>query len=149
MASKFEYVTYIKTTPEKFWATFTDTEMQKKFWFGVHVETEGAVGDPWSLTYADGRVTDIGKILELDRMKRLVASWTNQVKPEFIAEGESRWEMVIEPKGYAVKVTLTHSMERDNSKLIAAVSAVWPMVISNLKSLLETGSIALKDPSQG
>ena len=54
--------------------------------------------------------------------------------------------MELEPSGTAVRLTITHTIERDPSKFIAAVSGGWPKVISNLKSLLETGSIALQDP---
>jgi hypothetical protein len=52
----------------------------------------------------------------------------------------------LEPGGTAVKLSITHTIERDPSKLIAAVSGGWPKVISNLKSLLETGTIALDEP---
>ena len=67
-------------------------------------------------------------------------------RPELNAEGDSRCVMELEPNGTAVKLTITHSVEREPSKFIEAVSGGWPKVVSNLKSLLETGSIALKDP---
>jgi len=54
--------------------------------------------------------------------------------------------MELEASGTAVKLSITHTIEREPSKFIAAVSGGWPKVISNLKSLLETGSIALQDP---
>ena len=54
--------------------------------------------------------------------------------------------MELEPSGTAVKLSITHTIEREPSKFIEAVSGGWPKVISNLKSLLETGSIALQDP---
>ena len=54
--------------------------------------------------------------------------------------------MELEPSGTAVKLSITHTIEREPSKLIEAVSGGWPKVISNLKSLLETGSIALQEP---
>ena len=75
--------------------------------------------------------------------KRLVMSWLNEWKSDFKAEGYSRCVYEIEPTGACAKLTLTHSMERPDSKFIAAVSQGWPMVISNLKSLLETGDVAL------
>ena len=53
--------------------------------------------------------------------------------------------MELEPTGTAVKLSITHTIEREPSKLIGAVSGGWPMIMSNLKSLLETGSIALQD----
>jgi uncharacterized protein YndB with AHSA1/START domain len=54
--------------------------------------------------------------------------------------------MELEPIGTAVKLSITHTIEREPSKLIGAVSGGWPKIISNLKSLLESGSIALQDP---
>ncbi len=64
-------------------------------------------------------------------------------RPELKAEGESRCTMELEPSGTAVKLSITHTIERDPSKLIAAVSDGWPKILSNLKSLLETGSTVL------
>ena len=72
--------------------------------------------------------------------------WQNQSKPELEAEGESYCTMELEPNGGAVKLSITHTIGRDASKLIAAVSGGWPKVISNLKSLLETGSTVLQEP---
>jgi hypothetical protein len=54
--------------------------------------------------------------------------------------------MELEPSGTAVKLSITHTIERDPSKFIAAVSISWPRVISNLKSQLQIGSTALQDP---
>ena len=86
---------------------------------------------------------DSGEILESVSLQRLVLSWRSEWKPEFKAEGHSRCVYEIAPTGAAAKLTLTHSIERPDSKFIGAVSKGWPMVISNLKSLLETGDVAL------
>jgi len=91
----------------------------------------------------DGSLMDSGEILEIVSQKRLVMSWLNEWKPEFKAEGNSRCVYEIEPTGASAKLTLTHSIEGPDSKFIGAVSEGWPMVISNLKSLLETGDVAL------
>ena len=56
--------------------------------------------------------------------------------------------MELEPSGTAVKLTITHTIEREPSKLIEAVSGGWPKILSNLKSLLETGSIAFEEPNR-
>ena len=71
--------------------------------------------------------------------------WEHQDKPELKAEGESHCTMELGSSGPAVKLSITHIIERESSKFIAAVSAAWPMAISNLKSLLETGSIVLQN----
>jgi uncharacterized protein YndB with AHSA1/START domain len=76
----------------------------------------------------------------------LVIRWQHQNRPELKAEGDSLCTMELEPSGTAVKLSITHTIEREPSKLIAAVSGGWPKVISNLKSLLEAGSIVLQNP---
>jgi uncharacterized protein YndB with AHSA1/START domain len=75
-----------------------------------------------------------------------VIRWQHQNKPELKAEGESQCTMELEPTGTAVKLCITHTIEREPSKLIGAVSGGWPKILSNLKSLLETGSIVLQEP---
>ena len=144
--STFVYVSYIRTTPERLWSALTDGEFMKQYWFGNHCESEWTAGASWKNVYPDGRVTDTGEIVEAVPPRRLVIRWQHQDKPELKAEGPSLCTMEIEPSGTAVKLTITHMIECDPSKLIAAVSGGWPKVISNLKSLLESGSVALKDP---
>jgi uncharacterized protein YndB with AHSA1/START domain len=92
----------------------------------------------------DGQIFDAGEIVEAEPPRRLVIRWQHQNKPK--AEGVSQCTIELEPSGTAVKLSITHTIEREPSQFIAAVSGGWPKVISNLKSLLETGSIALQDP---
>jgi uncharacterized protein YndB with AHSA1/START domain len=143
--STFVYVTYIRTTPEKLWSALTDAEFMKQYWFGMHCESRWTAGSPWKLVSGDGQVFDSGEIVEAEPPRRLVIRWQNQVKPELKAEGASLCTMELEPGGTVVKLSITHSIERDPSKLIGAVSGGWPKVLSNLKSLLETGAIALQE----
>ncbi len=144
--STFVYVTYIRTTPEKLWSALTDATFIEKFWFGMRCECLWTPGSSWQMVSGDGQVFDSGEIIEADPPRRLVIRWQHQNKPELKAEGESRCTMELEDSGGAVKLTITHSIERDPSKFIEAVSGGWPKVLSNLKSLLESGSIALRDP---
>ncbi len=144
--STFVYVTYIRTTVEKLWSALTDVEFMKQYWFGVICESQWTAGASWKMVYPDGRITDDGKIIEAEPPRRLVIRWQHQNKPELKAEGDSRCTMELESRGPAVKLSITHTIERDPSKFIVAVSSAWPMVISNLKSLLETGSTVLQDP---
>ena len=141
--SQFLYVTYIRTTPVRLWEALTDAQFVRQYWFGVTVESAWKKGAPWKLIYPDGRTSDSGEILESDPPRRLVIRWHNQWNPEFNAEGPSRCTIELEPAGKTVKLTITHEIERPGSKFIAAVSQGWPIVLSNLKSLLETGEIAL------
>jgi uncharacterized protein YndB with AHSA1/START domain len=143
--STFVYVTYIRATPEKLWSALTDTEFMKQYWFGCQGESQWTAGSPWQLVSGEGQILDSGAIVEAERPRRLVIRWQNH-KPELKAEGDSLCTMELEPSGTAVKLSITHTIEHDPSKFIAAVTGGWPKVISNLKSLLETGSIVLKDP---
>ncbi len=145
--STFVYVTYIRTTPEKLWSALTDdVEFMKQYWFGMHCESQWTAGSSWKMVSGDGQIIDAGEIVEAEPPRRLVIRWQHQNKPELKAEGESQCTMELEPSGTAVKLSITHTIEREPSKFIAAVSGGWPKIISNLKSLLETGSAVLRTP---
>ncbi|MES2707298.1 MAG: SRPBCC family protein [Verrucomicrobiota bacterium] len=137
--SAFVYVTYIRTTPEKLWEALTQPEFTKQFFFGCTMETEWKAGAAWKLVGSDGELKDAGEILEIDPPRRLVLSWRNEFKPELMAEGESRMTYELEPDGETVKFTVLHEMDQPESKLIRAVSNGWPLILSSLKTLLETG----------
>jgi uncharacterized protein YndB with AHSA1/START domain len=139
-ASQFVYVTYIRTTPQQLWSALTSAEFIRHYWFGINVECEWRVGAAWKLSFPDGRAADTGEIVELEPEKKLVIRWRNEWKAELKAEGWSLCTMELEQVGTAVKLTVTHGMERDSSKFIEAVSGGWPQILSSLKTLLETGS---------
>ena len=142
----FVYVTYIRTTPERLWEALTSPEFAAQYWMGMRPESGWTAGAPWRLVRPDGTVADAGQVLEAEPGRRLVLRWRNEFVPELTAEGYSRCTVDIElaGDGDAVKLTVTHTIERDPSRLIAAVSGGWPIVLSNLKSLLETGHAVLR-----
>ena len=143
----FAYVTYIRTTPERLWEALTTPEFISQYWFGSTAESDFKAGSPWTLRMADGELADTGEILESVPGKRLVIKWLNEWKPEFKAEGYATCTMEIEPVADvqipSVRLSITHTMDRADSGFIGAVSGGWPRILSNLKSLLETGSIVL------
>jgi uncharacterized protein YndB with AHSA1/START domain len=141
--SSFVYVTYIRTTPERLWSALTSKEFAQAYWRGAHPEAEWKVGGAWKLMFPDGRVADAGEIVAFEPGKRLGIRWRNEWKPEFKEEGWSLCLMEIETVDEAVKLTVTHSIEREGSKFIEAVSGGWPQILANLKSLLEIGSVVL------
>ena len=141
--SSFVYVTYIRTTPERLWAALTSPEFAQQYWRGARPEAEWRTGGAWKLVLPDGRVCDTGEILACEPQKRLSIRWRNEIRPELKEEGWSLCTMEIERVDETVKLTVTHSMERKGSKFIGAVSDGWPQILSNLKSLLETGSVIL------
>jgi uncharacterized protein YndB with AHSA1/START domain len=138
---RFVYVTYIATTPEKLWEALLSPEFTKAYWFGATLESEWQVGSPWKMKFADGKITDSGEVVEIEKPKRLVLKWRNEFRPELHAEGYSRCTIEIEQEDQAVKLTVMHEIDKPDSKLIEAVSGGWPRILSNLKSLLETGKV--------
>ena len=148
---RFVYATYIRTTLEKLWAALTDPQTIRKYWFNITAESDFRSGSPWALKFKAGRTADTGEILEAVPPRRLVIRWRNEFKPELKAEGYSRCTMEIEMAEYypdsggqAAKLTITHKLEGEGTKFIEAVSGGWPKVLSNLKSLLETGEVAFQ-----
>ena len=141
--SQFVYVTFIRTTPAKLWAALTDPQFTRQYWFGTSVESDWKKGSGWQLVGSSGKTTDSGEILEIDPPRRMVIRWQNVWKPELEAEGPTRCTFELEPIEHAVKLTVTHEIERPDAKVITAVSGGWPIILSNLKSLLETGELAV------
>ena len=129
---------YIKTTPERLWEAITNPEMRRKYNFGVGVESDWSPGSRYeALTpMAPGAIWE-GENLEVDPPCRLVQSfnalWGEDVKRE--ATSRVTWE--IEPIGDSCRLTVTHDQLREdaNSELYGG----WPMILSGLKTLLETG----------
>jgi uncharacterized protein YndB with AHSA1/START domain len=138
-SSRFVYVTYIRTTPEKLWKALLEPEFTRQFWCETWQDCAWTLGASWRIMAPDGRVVDTGEILEIEPNRRLVLSWRNELFPDVQAEGHSRLTYELEPAGDAVKLTLIQEMDKPESKLIGAVSTGWPVILSSLKSLLETG----------
>ena len=143
--TSFVYVTFIRTTPEKLWAALTDPNQMKEYWLGMHIKTEWRPGAEWRMLFPDGRVADAGEILEVEPPKRIRLKWRNEFRPELKAEGFAYCTIELEPYGEAVRLSVSHTIERAESKFIQAVSGGWPKVLSNLKSLLETGQVVLTE----
>jgi uncharacterized protein YndB with AHSA1/START domain len=137
--SRFVYVTYIRTTPEKLWRALTDPEFTRQYWAECRMESEWTAGAPWRLMIPDGRAGDAGEVLESELYRRLVLSWRNEFVPELKNEGYARLSFDLEEVGESVKLTLIQQITRPDSKLIEAMSGGWPHLLSSLKSLLETG----------
>jgi uncharacterized protein YndB with AHSA1/START domain len=142
--SEFVHVVYIRTTPERLWSALTTPDFMKQYWFGMHFQTDWKSGSAWQLVFSDAKVADSGEIVEVDPPGRVVFKWRNDFRPELKAEGYGRCIIELEPIADSVKLSLTHVMDRAQSQFIEVVSSIWPRILSNLKSLLETGEIILK-----
>jgi uncharacterized protein YndB with AHSA1/START domain len=137
--SRFVYVTYIRTTPDKLWQALIDPEFTRKYWCSIWQDCEWKVGASWKIMIPDGRVADSGEVLKIDPRRKLVLKWRNEFKPELRSEGYSRLTYELDQIHDSVKLTVIPEMDRPDSKLIQAVSGGWPHIIASLKSLLETG----------
>jgi uncharacterized protein YndB with AHSA1/START domain len=142
--TRFVYATFIRTTPERLWSALTDPEFMKQYWFGAAAQCDWKAGSPWQLVLDDGKLADLGEVVAVEPLKRIQLKWQNQWNPEFKAEGFSRCTIELEPLQDAVKLSITHEMDVPESKFIGAVSGGWPRILSNLKSLLETGEVVLR-----
>jgi uncharacterized protein YndB with AHSA1/START domain len=137
--SRFVYVTYIRTTPDKLWQALIDPEFTRRYFVETWQDCAWQAGASWRMMIPDGRVTDSGQVLEIEPHRRLVLSWRNEFRPELHEEGYSRCTFELEKLGSSVKLTIVHEIDRPDSKLVQAVSNGWPHILSSLKSLLETG----------
>lgn len=146
--SRFVYVTFIRTTADRLWTALTEPEFIRQYWYNMTVETDWKPGSSWRLVFSDGRLADTGEIVESDPPRRLQIKWLNEWKPELKAEGFSLCTFELEPLDGAVKLTVTHEIGVADSKFIQAVSSGWPQILSNLKSLLETGETVIKNPAR-
>ena len=129
---------YIRTTPERLWEAITDPEIRAKYQFGVRVESDWTPGSPIALGSPNAPAPlGEGEVLEVDPPRRLVhtmvALWDDDVK----AEGTSRVTWEIEPVGDSCRLTVTHDQLREDAN--AELYGGWPMILSGLKTLLETG----------
>jgi uncharacterized protein YndB with AHSA1/START domain len=140
--STFVYVTVIRATPDRLWEALTGPAFISQYWYGAKVDCAWKQGAPWKMAFPDGRVADAGEILEIEPLRRIVIRWKNEWNPEMKAEGPSRCTIELDPLDQAVKLTITHSIDRPESKFLVGISAGWPYTLSNLKSLLETGQVA-------
>jgi len=152
----FVYVTYIATTPEKVWQALVDTDVMRKYWADptanapAHVNvSDWKPGSKWEHRRVDdARTVDIvGKVVESTPPRRLVLTWARPKEAEDDSK-HSRVTFEIEPQGDAlVRLTVTHEdLERD-PQMLAGISGGWPKILSNLKTLLETGRALPHSPS--
>jgi uncharacterized protein YndB with AHSA1/START domain/DNA-binding transcriptional ArsR family regulator len=129
---------YIKTTPERLWEAITSEEMRRKYSFGVSVRSEWTEGSSYSSAVPGAIDIAAGENIEVDPPRRLVQSFNALWSEDVRAAGTSRVTWEIEPVGEdSCKLTVTHDRLEPgaNSELFGG----WPMILSGLKTLLETG----------
>ncbi len=135
---------YIKTTPERLWEALTNPDMRQKYTFGVRVSSDWKKGSSYQGSAGSGTASPSMNILEGENLeivppRRLVQSfralWSDDVK----REGTSRVTWEIEPVGDSCRLTVTHDQLREGAN--SEIYGGWPMILSGLKTLLETGQL--------
>lgn len=155
----FVYTTYIETTPERLWQALTDPAFTKRYW-GATFETDWKPGstmtwEQFGVTIADPEQV----VLESRPYERLSYSWhtftpelaesldvTDEARERIAAEPRSKVTFELEPLGELVKLTVVHDGFEPDSLLVTMVSQGWPRILSDLKTLLETGETLPSDP---
>jgi uncharacterized protein YndB with AHSA1/START domain len=129
---------YIKTTPERLWQAITDSDMRRRYNFGVGVESDWTQGSSYQGEHprAPGPLA-AGENLEVDPPRKLVQSFTALWSEEVQAQGTSRVTWEIEQVEDSCQLTVTHDQLRDDAN--PELYGGWPMILSGLKTLLETG----------
>jgi uncharacterized protein YndB with AHSA1/START domain len=127
---------YIKTTPERLWRAITDPDLRARYNFGVVVTSDYTPGSRYA---GLGRGAPIfeGENVEVDPPRRLVQSYAALWSDDVEAEGTSRVTWEIEPFGDSCRLTVTHDRLREGAN--PQLYGGWPMILSGLKTLLETG----------
>jgi uncharacterized protein YndB with AHSA1/START domain/DNA-binding transcriptional ArsR family regulator len=139
----YVYVTYIRATPEQVWRALTDADLTARYW-GHRNESDWQAGSTWEHVRTDGSgIADVtGTVLEVSPPERLVLTFPGSAEQR---EVPSRVTFTVERHQDIVRLTVRHEdlpTEADR----AAVSAGWPAVLANLKSLLETGEVLPQAP---
>jgi uncharacterized protein YndB with AHSA1/START domain len=130
------YEVYIRTTPERLWQAITDPELMRRYFFDQTVASSWAQGAPYTHRAPDGAVKLEGVIVEIDPPHRLVQTFSC---PDH-DDRPSRVTWLIEPRGEACKLTLTHDDFDGETATYKSAGPGWGTILSGLKTLLETGS---------
>ncbi|MEU3528672.1 SRPBCC family protein [Streptomyces sp. NPDC038707] len=141
----FRYVTYVASTPAKVWEALTDAGLTAVYW-GHRNVSDWRPGSRWEHVRTDGSgVADVtGRVVESEPPARLVFTWAAPGE-EGHEDRHSRVAFEIRPYEDIVRLTVTHEDLGDEDER-SAVASGWPAVLSNLKSLLETGRPLPQEP---
>lgn len=158
--SPFVYTTYIKTTPRRLWQALTDPAFTSRYW-DMAFETDWAVGSPMIWHHHGVTIADPAQVvLESDPYRRLSYTWHSipdelaakvGLEGEFLArmraEQRSRVTFEIEETEHGVKLTVLHDGLVAGGAVLESISGGWPIVVSRLKTLLETTDADAMAPS--
>lgn len=137
--SSFVYVTFIRSTPEKVFEAITQPEVARRYWGHENV-SDWKPGSRWEHVRANAErtVNIVGKVVEATPPSRLVITWASPAQADDPA-AYSRVSFDIAPYEGMVRLTVTHDELEPGSGMDKGIRQGWPIVLSSLKSLLETG----------
>jgi uncharacterized protein YndB with AHSA1/START domain len=143
------YVTYIASTPERVWQALTSAEFTRQYFFGRRIESEWKEGSPWRLLMEDGTVDVQGIVLVSDEPRLLEVSWHVEWNEEARALPYCRVRYEIEPLGGTTRLRMTEIHDEPiEEKYLEGGRQGWPMILSGLKTLIETGRpLAIEVPA--
>jgi uncharacterized protein YndB with AHSA1/START domain len=135
------YQLFIKATPERVWEAITQPEQIARYFHAVTYDGPPVAGGRWSGWMPDhSQLLNDGEVIEVDPPRKFVHGWVAHYDPELAAETESRvtWEIEEQDGGFS-KLTVVHDRLEGAPKTALAVSGGWMLILSGLKSLIETG----------
>lgn len=137
---EYVYVAAIAAPPEVVWKGLTTADFTQQYWHETRIECDFRVGSPVRFLVENDEVGCEGEILVSEPPNRLSYTWQFPRNPETKNEAPSRVTFLLEPIGAGTKLTVTHDRFPEGSKMYHLVKDGWPLVISGLKTLLETES---------
>jgi uncharacterized protein YndB with AHSA1/START domain len=146
-APQHVYQIYIRATPERLWQAITDPTETGIYYFGSLIESDFKVGSPLRYKQADGSLDIDGEVLEVDPPRRLVHSFSTRWEANEDPPTTVTWE--ITPMGsQTCLLAVTHSGFASENATYESVKGGWPMILSGLKTLVETGAALTVEPPQ-
>jgi len=157
---EFVYTTYISTTPERLWQALTEPAFTRRYWDGLAFESDWQAGSEMTVHLKDGgAIADPAQVvLEADPYRRLSYTWhtftpewaasyglSDEYLAKVAAERRSKVTFDIEPAGDQVKLTVVHDGFDPGSTVLEGISAGWPKLLSDLKTLLEKAGLGVGD----
>lgn len=138
--TSFTYVTYVRSTPDEVFEAITRPDIARQYWGHENV-SDWKPGSRWEHVRANEErpVEIVGKVVEVSPPARLVTTWASASRAADPAS-YSRVTYHIEDCESMVRLTVTHDELEAGSGMAAGISKGWPLVLSSLKSFLETGS---------
>ena len=136
----YVYVVYIRATPQTVWDALTDGHSTAAFWYGRTNESSWRAGDTVTFRRPDGGIDFSGEVFEADPPRRLSHGFLHPAPGPLHDEGDTRVTYdIVEVEAGVVRLTMTHSGFPAGSIIRQGVERGWPVILSGLKSLLETG----------